>query len=217
MPTPIVTVAQVLEAVETDLPDAVLTREVATASEDIRTYLPEAHIDLLPTIVWQGDYMPDLGVTDNEITLDSSILGYPQFRLEGDVTISGDPHTFTVDTTMLTSAGATDILTPVLADRTTVAGGTFNVEIDAAGTTLTIDTTSTTNVLRFTHAEGLQDQIAPPRIESAVLDLVMLAVQYRGIDTERVGQYNVALKDYHTERGKVLARLVLASGVSVAY
>ena len=55
------TLAQVLEAVETDLPDSVIRRMLDTAEEDVRAILTTAQRALLPVVLWEGDLAPGAG------------------------------------------------------------------------------------------------------------------------------------------------------------
>lgn len=101
-------------------------------------------------------------------------------------------------------------------DSGSVADGAFEVTIDDTGKELTVDTSATSAALTVTRVLGLQQAKHPARMVNAVMDLVHLAVQYRGIDSERVGQYSVSTSDYHRERNRVLGRLVYASDKSLA-
>ncbi len=46
-----------------------------------------------------------------------------------------------------------------------------------------------------------------PRRTQALIDLVKLEIQYRGLNTERVGSYSVTYMDHGKERQNILARL----------
>jgi len=105
--------------------------------------------------------------------------------------------------------------TPVVADDVEVEGGAFDVSVDSTGKVLTIDTSDTTSAITFTRVLGLSQKTAPAYIVQAVMDLVQLAARQRGIETERVGQYNVTLKDPTQERSKILGQLVYRSDKSL--
>ena len=46
-----------------------------------------------------------------------------------------------------------------------------------------------------------------PRRTQALIDLVKLEIQYRGLNTERVGSYSVTYMDHDKERQRILTRL----------
>ena len=46
-----------------------------------------------------------------------------------------------------------------------------------------------------------------PRRTMALIDLVKLEIQYRGLNTERVGSYSVTYMDHDKERQRILTRL----------
>ena len=213
----IATVADVLEAVETDLPDAVLQRMLDTAEDDVRNYLTATARDNLPVVVWSGHHSPTLGVADGSLTVPASVRSYPIIRIEGTVVYDEETPAFTADTQKLAKdeSGA-EALTPVTRGGVSVAAGRFEIEVDDAGTELGFDTTDTTAAVVITRILGLQQANPPPQWVSASLDLVELAVRYKGIDTERVGQYSVTLSDYHRERARVLGRVVYTSAASLA-
>ena len=210
------TIADVLDSVETDLSDRTLQRLIDSAEEDVREYLTSTQRSCLPIIVWTGRYTPALGVPDGSLTLASPILGYPIVRFEGTVVESGAAVPYAADTVALDQDGGTDTLMPVTADGMDVPDGAFVVTIDSTGLILTVDTTLTTAAVTVNRVLGLQTAIPPSKIITAVLDLVKVAVIYRGITTEEVGQYEVTQADYHSERGKILRRLIYASDASLA-
>ena len=212
----LVTISEVLEAVETDLPDAALQRIIDGAEDDIRHYLSKDQLASLPVIVWEGRYTPSLGVPDGSLTLPESVLGFPLLRFEGTVVLNTETPTYTADTEELVVAGGFDTITPVTAEGITVAEGAFVATIDSTGLILTVDTLLTTAAVTVTRILGLQATNYPVQMVIAVMELVQLGVLRRGINTERVGQYTVSLKDYRQERGNVLARLLFSSGDSLA-
>lgn len=213
----LLTVADVLELVETDLPDSVLQRYLDTAEEDVRDYVTSDERKTLPVEVWTGSYSPTLGDADGSLTLPAAINGYPVVRFEGTVAHDGATPKYTVDTKELEEdESGSDTLTPVTANDGEVTAGAFEVSIDSTGKILTVDTTDTTAAITITRVMGLQQSTHPVKFVQAVLDLVQLAVIRRGVESERVGQYSISPADYHKERGKVLTRLVFASGESLA-
>ena len=209
------TIEDVLESVETDLSDAVLQRMLDGAEHDVRAYLDAADIALLPVVVWFGslDIAPGVIAT---LGLDSGVRDYPIVRFEGTVAQSGETPAFGADARFLeTSETGTGDLVPLLADGTPVTTATMTVTVDAADENLTFDTLGTAPVLVITRVLGLHTVETPAMLVQAVLDLVDLATRYRGIETERTGQYTVTLQDYHTERGKVLQRLIFSGSGSL--
>ena len=213
----IATVAEVLDAVETDFPDSVLQRMLDAAEEDVRDHLTSTEQAKLPVVIWTGRYRPALNAADGSLTIPTSILACPIVRFEGTVAHNGATPAYTADTEELDEDGGSDTLTPILADDTEVAAGAYTVTIDDTGKVLTVDTTGTTAAVTITRILGLQQANPPARWVSATIDLVELAVRYRGVKMERVGQYDVTLADYHQERGRVLGRLVYASDKSLAF
>ena len=216
MATTLATIADVLEWVETDVSISALGRHLETAEEDVREHLTSTQRACLPIIVWTGRYTPALGVPDGSLTLRSPILSYPIVRFEGTVVEGGATVAYAVDTVALDQDGGTDTLTPVTADGMDIPDGTFVVTIDSTGLILTVDTTATTAAVTVSRVLGLQTAVPPSKVVTAVLDLVKVALIYRGITTEEVGQYEVTQADYHSERGKILRRLIYASDASLA-
>lgn len=211
------TVAEVLEVVETDFPDAVLQRYIDAAEEDVRDYLTSDERKTLPALVWTGKYTPALAADDGSLTLPASIRGYPLVRFEGTVAHDGGTPAYSVDTDELEKdESGEDTLTPATTEGESVAAGAYAVSIDSTGKILTVDTTGTTAAVTITRVLGLQQAVHPVKMVQAVIDLVQLAVRQRGVESERVGQYDVTLNDYHRERNKVLERLVFASDKSLA-
>ena len=205
----IATVADVLEAVETDFPDNVIERLLETAEEDIREYSTSRQRNTLPVVVTDVDFVILPGVPDQVWTLPSAVGAYPIVRFEGTVGANADP--FTADTTYLTTAGAgTGTITPVTAAGP-VAGGAFVVTADADRMELTIDATLATEPVTITRLVGLCTVEPPTVMVSAVIDLVKLALEYDIVRAERTGQFSETKNDYHDERFKVLKRLVYAS------
>ena len=209
------TIADVFKALETDLPDSVLQRHLDTAEDEVRQYLTEKQRATLPVVLWDGRYVPALGESDGRLTLHESALSYPWVRLEGTVAEDGEMPAFSADTDKLEAPGGTSSLVPTTADGAIVETASFNVAVDETGKAFTINTTDTATAVVFTRVLGLQQPTHPARIVSAVIDLVELAVQCRGIRAKRVGQYSITLADYDAERAKVLGRLVYASGESL--
>lgn len=216
MSATIATLAEVLEAVETDLPDGVLQRYINDAEAAVRKQLTVKERATLPVIVWAKRYSPALG-SSADLTLPSSILAYPWVRFEGTVEYDSGTPLFTADTEELDEDGGSDTITPVTADGIFITDGAVVATIDSTGKELTLDATATTAALTFTRILGLQEQEHPVDYVSAVLDLVELAVLNRGFDTERVGQYSVQMRDYQTEKWAILRRVVFSGSESVAY
>ena len=212
----IATVADVLEAVETDLPDSVLLRLLDSAEQDVRIFITKDERATLPLVVWEGRYTPALGMADGSLTVRGSLFTFNYIRFEGKVTVNGEQVDYTADTEALDTDGGSDTITPVLADDTEVAAGAFVATIDSTGLILTIDTTLTTAAVSIRRILGLAQLAPSARYVQAVLDLVKEGTLYRGIKTERVGQYDATLLDYHQERGKILGRLVYQGGESLA-
>ena len=205
----IATVADVLEAVETDLPDEVIARLLATAEEDVRDYCTTAQRNTLPVVVTDVAFVILPGVPDQVWTLPSAVGVYPIVRFEGTVGANDDP--FTADTTYLTTAGAgTGTVTPVTAAGLIFAGA-FVVTADSDRMELTIDATLATEPVTITRLLGICTVEPPTVMVSAVIDLVKLALEYDIVQAERIGQASETKKDYHNERFKVLKRLVYAS------
>lgn len=213
----IATVADVLAALETDLPDSVLQRYLDTAEDDIRAYLPATNRTALPVVVWTGKYTPILGEADGSLTLPSSIRGYPLVRFEGTVAQASETPSYAVDTDQLqTAESGTATITPVV-DDVAVAAGAYDVAIDDTGLILTVDTSATTAAVTITRILGLQTAAPPARYLDAVLSLVEISTRPRGIASKRVGQYGTTFMDPETARFKVLGRLVYASDESILY
>ena len=209
------TVAEVLEAIETDLPDRVLQRYLDGAEDDVRQYLTLTERCKLPATVWQGQFPLILGAED-VLTVPSSVRGFPYVRFEGIVTVGGSAQSFTADTPLLeTDAAGTGTVTPIAADGTVVTAGAFVVSVDEDGTSLTFDATATSAPLFVQRILGLQSTSHPALVVNAVMDLVQLNVVYRGLRNERVGQYGAGFLDFHEQRGRVLERLVYASNESL--
>ena len=205
----ITTVADVLEAVETDLPDLVISRLLETAEEDVRDYCTTAQRNALPVVITDVDFVILPGVPDQVWTLPSAVGVYPIVRFEGTVGANADP--FTAGTTYLTTAGAgTGTITPVTAAGP-VAGGAFVVTADVDRMELTIDATLATEPVTITRLLGICTVQPPAVMVSAVIDLVKLALEYDILQSERIGQASETKNDYHDERFKVLKRIVYAS------
>ncbi len=206
------TVAEVLEQVETDLPDAVIQRYLDAAEADLRDYVSSDELKTFPVSIWSGRFMPTLGEADNDLRLLASPRGYPITRITGTVGDAG----FHADTEELqTDESGLDLIVPVTTAGVRTPTGTFSVEISENGEVLTFDATHATAALTITNVDGLQQAVHPPKMVQAVMDLVQLALRQRGVKSERVGQYDVTLADYHEERNKVLSRLVYASDKSL--
>ena len=216
MTATITSISEVLESVETDLPDPALQRLINGAEDDVRHYLSNSQLKTLPCVVWSGRYTPVLGDPNGSLTLLLSILGFPFVRFEGTVALNMATPVYTADTDELGVDGGTDTIIPVTAGGIAVPDGGFVATIDSTGLILTIDTTLTTAAITITRVLALQTLVPPVQMVNAVLDLVMLGVRYRGIEEEEVGEYNVTLQDYHSQRGKVLKRLIFTGGTSLA-
>ena len=139
----LLTVADVLELVETDLPDSVLQRYLDAAEEDVREYVTSDERKTLPAIVWSGSFTPDLGEAEVELTLSSALNAYPRARFEGTVADDGAHPTFRADTLELEKdeSGA-DTLTPLLTSKeiTIPASDAYLVNPRISATDITEDT-----------------------------------------------------------------------------
>ena len=212
----IISLAEVLNAIETDESEAVIALYLDAAEEDVRAYLSAKQLKQLPVIAWRGNRALILGMANQELELVCPINEFPVVRFEGKVTVSGEAVDYTADTEDLNDDGDTATLTPLTASGS-ISDGAYVVETDADGVDLTIDATSTTAAVTITRVLGLQNTLsASARYTAAILDLVKLSVLYSGLRTERVGQYSASRNDYQTERMNVLSRLVLAGGASLA-
>lgn len=209
----IVTVAEVLDAVETDLPDQVLEQLIETAEDDVREYSTRAQRNTLPVVITVDDFVITPGDSDQVWTLPLSVGAYPIVRFEG--IVGANAHTFVADTTYLTTAGTGVVTIIPVTSSGPVPGGAFNVTADADRMELTIDASATTEPVTITRLLGLCTTQPPTIMVSAVLDLVKLAIDYDIVSSERTGQHSEIKKDYHNERFKVLKRLVYASGRSL--
>ena len=204
----IATIADVLEVIETDLSDQALQRLLDTAEQDVRDYSTKTQRATLPVIVWDTDYVLQLGQADGTITV-PSLGSYPYVRFEG--TVGADADSFVADTSQLRTAGSgTDTIIPVT-DGGAVMASAFVVTANTERTELTIDASGTTEPVTITRILGICTVEPPIGMRSAVIDLVKLAVEYDILQSERVGQFSEVKKDYHNERYKVLKRLVFAS------
>ena len=95
------TTAEILESVETDLPDAVLQRMLDTAEADVRDYISVSDRVDLAVEFWSGEYTPALGTDDGILHLPAPICYYPLVRFEG--TVDGDP--FVIDSDFVSVLG----------------------------------------------------------------------------------------------------------------
>ena len=95
------TVTEVLEFVETDLPDSILQRILDTAEADVLDYVSVADRVDLAVEFWSGEYTPALGTDDGILHLPAPICYYPLVRFEG--TVDGDP--FVIDSDFVSVPG----------------------------------------------------------------------------------------------------------------
>ena len=210
------TLTRVLEAVETDLPDSVIRRMLDTAEEDVRAILTTAQRALLPVVLWEGDLAPGAG----EILFTSDIAAptaYPILQFEGMVYADTSFVQYHTQSRLFTAGAAgTGTIVPLTEAGASISLESYTATYDASETRIEFTTQSPAGGVSVTRILGLATAaLAPATMRSAVTDLVMLAVLYRGIDSERIGQYTVSPSDHHAERAKVLKRLVFTSDESL--
>ena len=204
----ILTVAEVLAAVETDLPDEVIAQLIETAEDDVRDYLSSKQLARLPIILRDEDYVVVLGMMDEELAV-PALGALPIVRFEGTVSLTAD--FWTQDTrNFLTAGTGVETITP-----NALPAATFVIASNDERTLLTFDATLTTEPVTITRILGLCTLLPPTQMVSAAIDLVKLALEYDILSGERTGQYSETKKDYHSERYKVLKRLVFASKASL--
>ena len=163
----IVTVQEVLDASETDLPDSVLQRLIDTAELDVRKYLTPKQRLTLPTILFDKGYVVVLG-TDVGTLAVPALGAYPYVRFEG--TYGTGATSWTTDTENLLTAGSGAVtLTPG-----GVAAAEFIIAANDERTLLTFDALLTTEPVTITRILGLCTILPPSQIVSAVIDLVKL-------------------------------------------
>ena len=205
------TLADVLAAVETDLPDEVLEVLIDTAESEILTFLPDDDLACFPSVLWSGYH--DVTETEaDDLEVDPSVHDYATTRIEGIVTTASGPQAFVIDAELRDGLNEVAV-TPRTSLGTLIENAAFTITISADGETLGFDRITGTFVL--TRILGI---LAPERVavfRKAVYDLVRLSALYRGYDRERIGQYEAYPSDFHAERGKVLGRLIYGGGVSL--
>ena len=204
----ILTVEEVLDAVETDLSDSTLQRLVETAEDDVREYLTPKQRLRLPVILVDQDYALVLGTDDGMLTVPA--LGtYPYVRFEG--TYGANANSFQADTPNFLTAGSGTVTVTPGED----ANAEFTIAANDERTELTFGAGSTTEPVTITRILGICTILPPSQMVSAALDLVKLAVPYDGIRSERVGQFSQEKLDLQAERYKVLKRLIFMSDESL--
>ena len=212
----LVTVRDVLDAVETDLQDSVLSDYIEDAEADLTEYLSSTERSSLPVQYWSGAIRLD-GVTTTGQAEAGTVRSATAVRIAGFTDNGGVRVAFYVDTNALNSSGSgTADLIPILSSGTAYSAGAFTASVDPQGE-ITFTWTGTAAYIEITSIVGqaILGRVGYPQYRKAVLDLVRLAVRYTGVQTERVGDYSETLRDYHDERNKVLARLVYAGSTSL--
>ena len=211
------TVAEVLELVETDLPDSVIQLLLDAAEEDARIALGSEGGKTLPTVLWQGVFAPTLGAVTG-LTILESVSGYAYTRIEGTVEYNGQREVFTSDTEeFLSGQSLTTIITPITEDGVSVQDGEFTLTVDTSGKVFTFDLTTTMAAIRITRILGLRTFSQSSSVKTAVLDLVRISVDYRGLQQERTGEHGQTWRDYHSERSKILTRVLFNGVDSLAF
>ena len=133
MPATIATLAEILESVETDLPDGVLRRYLNEAEVAVRTQLTTRELATLPVVVWTGRYTPALGgfCRPDVALLDSRV---PLGEIRGDGCLElGDSACSLRNTDALDTDGGSGTIKPMTADGTFVTTGAVVVTIDQHG------------------------------------------------------------------------------------
>ena len=211
------TVAEVLEFVETDLPNAVIQRFLDAAEEDARVALGSEGGKTLPTVLWQGVFAPALAMS-TALTILESVSGYAYTRIEGTVEYNSERQVFTADTQeFLSGQSLTTTITPITEDGVSVSDGEFTLTVDTSGKVFTFDLTTTTAAIRITRILGLRTISQSASFKVAVLDLVRISLDYRGLEEEQTGEYEATWRNYHAERSQILLRVLFNGVDSLAF
>ena len=129
----LVTVRDVLDAVETDLPDSVLSDYIEDAEADLTEYLSSTERSSLPVQYWSGAVRLD-GVTPTGEAEAGTVRSANAVRIAGFTDNGGVRTAFYVDTNALNSSGSgTADLIPILSSGAAYSAGAFTVTVNDQG------------------------------------------------------------------------------------
>ena len=133
--------AQVLEAIETDLPNSVLSRFLDTAEEDVRAILTTGQRALLPVVLWEGDLSPVFGSLLETETLATPTV-YPILQFDGIVNdgTSAVPY-HTQSKLFIEGAVGTDSIIPLTEAGVSVTVEAFTATYNASETAIEFTST----------------------------------------------------------------------------